>query len=192
MPTNFYMGVDPGVSGMRGGIAIVVGPPPSVATLQHGVLAGGWAWRLPVRKTGVGKIEADLQALREKLENTVGPDDRRIVPKRIVVELQHPVPGQNLVASGTTMCNYGILLGALEMIYPGIQIETVRASKWQKAMFGKLPRGTDRKKLSIAYAQRQFEYVNLKPGRCEVLQHGMADALCIAAFACLTAGKEVK
>lgn len=102
-------------------------------------------------------------------------------PEEVVVEKQWVRPGQGVVSSGTTMKNYGALLG-LTYGYLGIEADIVTPSTWQKVMLPGVAKGQTKPE-SLKVAQLLYPTVSLlRTSRCTKLHDGMSDALLIAHY----------
>jgi crossover junction endodeoxyribonuclease RuvC len=76
---------------------------------------------------------------------------------------------------------YGTILGVL--IALGVPIDLASPAKWQNAILGRRPKGSDPKAAALAYAARRFPGVALVPPGCRTPHDGIGDALCLAEFA---------
>lgn len=127
----------------------------------------GKAWAIPLPH--IGKV-VDVRALLEAL-----PPASEVAT--VVVE-QLGVRSEQSAQSGATQGkNWGRITGAIEAFeYP---LRIVRPQDWK----AKVLRGTKKDKSdAIAFAQRAYPDVNLKPGKCRTPQDGLADAICMAEY----------
>jgi hypothetical protein len=163
----FYIGID---TGKDGGIAVLT--------------YDGKIKLCQVMPTIKGtKTEYDVAAVVDILRCFSGRDDCFAVVERTQVT---PVAGK-MACFGL---GYGLAL--IEGIFAalGIPYMVVRAQEWQKTIHAGLP-GENTKQRSILYCKRRFPGVDLRrtPG-CSTDHDGMADALCIAAYARMKENKE--
>jgi crossover junction endodeoxyribonuclease RuvC len=142
-------GIDPG---LKGGIAVLDDRTVIVAE------------PLPIMQS-----EIDVKAIASLLL-----DPR---PQLVVIERQQAMPKQGVSSTFKIGRNYGLLLGALQVLgYPVIE---VRPHRWKQVVLRGQPKG---KEAAIAFVSKRYPEVDLRPGRCRKPHDGIADAVCIAAY----------
>ncbi len=96
-----------------------------------------------------------------------------------VIELVHSMAGQGVSSSFKFGKSYGQLLGAIACA--GIPIKLVSPQKWKKEILS----GTKKdKQAAINFVKSYYPEVNLRATpRCTTDHDGIADAVCMAAYA---------
>jgi crossover junction endodeoxyribonuclease RuvC len=160
-------------------------------------LDGGWALRcaaastpfaagpLPVagRYTDgmelVHRVHIELCALNEV--GVMGDDDMALTS--VVMERQAPQASDGPRSIATTMCSYGELRGTFRALRWPLRL--VDPKEWKNLVL----KGTRRDKAAaIDFARASAPHIDLFPGRRKNAHDGIADAICIAEYACRTLG----
>lgn len=125
----------------------------------------------------------DIAELKRRLHNILyyyPPEDTLIA-----VESQHAMPKQGV----SSMFSIGRGLGIWEGLLAGMgfPFQLVQPREWQKLLTGLPGNPKDR---SVAYVSRKYPQVDLRAtDRCKKPHNGKADAITIAEWCELTAGK---
>lgn len=97
------------------------------------------------------------------------------------LEKVHAMPGQGVTSMFTFGMGYGILRGILSAYEIPYRLVTPQA--WKKVVLAGLSKD---KNESCNYVLRKYPEINLMPGRKQVPDLGIADAVCIAEYGILT------
>lgn len=159
--TLLYLGIDPG---LRGGYA---------ALWSNGAIAE--ARPLPHRDKHL-----NTRQLAHSLQNYAV--NGRFGMLRAVVERVHAMPKQGVTSTFTFGMGFGAILGVLGAL--GIEAQLVEPTTWKKRILGAGPRD---KAGAIGYVYATWPDAPLIQPRCRVAHDGVADALCIAQWARVTA-----
>jgi crossover junction endodeoxyribonuclease RuvC len=149
------LGIDPGLTG-------------AVAALD---VDGNFLW---VRDTPTAKVtKTKSEYLESAMAQMLGACEDTI--DHVWIETQQSMPKQGVASTFKTGVGYGIWLGIIAAY--GLPHTAVRATEWKKELG--IPPKSD-KDVSRAYAQR------LHPSSADQLErkldHGRADAICIAEY----------
>jgi len=98
---------------------------------------------------------------------------------KAVVERQFVLPKQGVSSSGTTMFNFGLIIGMLSGL--GIEYQVIDAQKWQRHIFG--GKVEDTKKSSIGAVNLWDSTIDLrKSDRARVASADKCDSINIARY----------
>jgi len=160
-----YVGIDPGKTG--GGVALdAQGIPVDWIAADHpdeGYAPKGIYW--PTR-------------MAWWLRNV---HDERGPIRLAVLEKQQCRPMEGRSSILTTGRGQGLWEGALAAL--GIPFVLVPPGTWTRAIFGSMPKGTDRKARAVATSLSQLPGLELTWGRRRKPHDGLADAGCLALYA---------
>lgn len=186
IPTRIVVGIDPG---LHGGIAVRV---------NTGRLT---AYRIMLMPTTVdkvfksGKSHPDLDVMMFLTELESFETEWKREPDLVVVEDPPYIPTNGGFATRSLFKAYGEIRGVL--IAKGFPMHTVGPKTWQKAILGKLPKPTGKKKASQQKKDASIEYARgilasllvrykfdlpYKGPRTKKYHDGIADAICLAEY----------
>lgn len=150
-----FIGIDPG---LKGGIAILK---------DDGRIAA-------VHVMPVTDGEVDGRALVDLLREPCA------FLAEAAVEAVHAMPGQGVSSMFTFGQGFGTILGVLAAL--GLAPVRVSPQRWKKDVLGARFDHAD-KQGAVDYCRDRWPDAALVPPRCRVAHSGIADALCLAAFA---------
>jgi hypothetical protein len=154
---SLTVGIDPGLSG-------------GIAVLSEDITT---AVPMPVMPSPKGKGRVlDITSIIKILE--------AYKAGVVFIERQQAMTGQGISSTGTTMQNYGILIGILAGLR--VPYEIVGARKWQRELLT-VPTKGDPKAAARAAAEALFPGVDLRRStRARKPHEGMVDAILIAEY----------
>ena len=161
MKNDYYIGIDPGISG---GLTCL----DEMGNIIKKTV-------MPTIKIGT-KNRIDVSALTQWIKDCAGEEDIRM----IAIEIQRPMHKQGVTSTFTTGQGYGILEGIVAAL--DIPYDLVNPKHWQNEMFKGMPKGNT-KESSKKVAQRLFPKENFKKSdKCTNLHDGLTDSSLIAEY----------